>query len=181
MQDTIFIIDFGSPYSQLIGRKLRQMSVYCEVHPYTQIPAVDYQVKGIILSGNPEPSDLKRFKDRIPLLKVAPEDGVPDTTRLAHFAKNVCGCSGDWTPQRYIASAIDDLRTKIGEEHVVMAMSGGVDSTVTAVLLHKAIGQQLHGIFVDNGLLREDEFPTVLSTYRKMGRMYVELTPRPAF
>ncbi len=76
---------------------------------------------------------------------------------------------GDWSPSHFIASSVSDIQQKIGDEHVIMGISGGVDSTVAAVLLHKAIGKQLHGIFVDNGLLRKDEYTSVLESYREMG------------
>ncbi|MFA5497024.1 MAG: glutamine-hydrolyzing GMP synthase [Bacteroidales bacterium] len=169
MHETILIIDFGSPYSQLIGRRLREINVYCEVHPYTHIPTLHDRVKGMVLSGDSKPFNLKDLEQRVPVFHVAPEEGTPDASQLAHFAKEVCGCSGDWTPGNYIASTVSQLRGQIGEEHVIMAISGGVDSTVAAVLLHKAIGKQLHCIFVDNGLLREDEFASVLEKYRNMG------------
>lgn len=169
MHETILIIDFGSPYSQLIGRRLREINVYCEVHPYTHIPTLHDRVKGMVLSGDSKPFNLKELEQRVPVFHVAPEEGTPDASQLAHFAKEVCGCSGDWTPGNYIASTVSQLRGQIGEEHVIMAISGGVDSTVAAVLLHKAIGKQLHCIFVDNGLLREDEFASVLEKYRNMG------------
>ncbi len=169
MHETILIIDFGSPYSQLIGRRLREINVYCEVHPYTHIPTLHDRVKGMVLSGDSKPFNLKELEQRVPVFHVAPEEGTPDASQLAHFAKEVCGCSGDWTPGNYIASTVSQLRGQIGEEHVIMAISGGVDSTVAAVLLHKAIGKQLHCIFVDNGLLREEEFASVLEKYRDMG------------
>ncbi len=169
MHETILIIDFGSPYSQLIGRRLREINVYCEVHPYTHIPTLHDRVKGVVLSGDSKPFNLKDLEQRVPVFHVAPEEGTPDASQLAHFAKEVCGCSGDWTPGNYIASTVSQLRGQIGEEHVIMAISGGVDSTVAAVLLHKAIGKQLHCVFVDNGLLREDEFASVLEKYRNMG------------
>ena len=169
MHETILIIDFGSPYSQLIGRRLREINVYCEVHPYTHIPTMHDRVKGVVLSGDSKPFNLKDLERRVPVFHVAPEEGAPDASQLAHFAKEVCGCSGDWTPDNYIASTVSQLREQIGEEHVIMAISGGVDSTVAAVLLHKAIGKQLHCLFVDNGLLREEEFASVLEKYRDMG------------
>lgn len=169
MHETILIIDFGSPYSQLIGRRLREINVYCEVHPYTHTPTLNDQVKGVVLSGDSKPFNLKDLEQRVPVFHVAPEEEAPDASQLAHFAKEVCGCSGDWTPGNYIASTVSQLREQIGEEHVIMAISGGVDSTVAAVLLYKAIGKQLHCIFVDNGLLREEEFASVLEKYRDMG------------
>jgi GMP synthase (glutamine-hydrolysing) len=88
---------------------------------------------------------------------------------LENFAKKICGCAGDWTPLSFIESTISTLRDTIKEEKVILGLSGGVDSTVAAVLLHKAIGKNLHCIFVDNGLLRKNEFEKVLHSYENMG------------
>ncbi len=82
---------------------------------------------------------------------------------------NICGCSQDWTPAHFITDTVAALKKKIGDRKVIMALSGGVDSTVAATLIHKAVGDQLHGIFVDNGVLRQDEFSQVLVTYAKLG------------
>jgi GMP synthase (glutamine-hydrolysing) len=88
---------------------------------------------------------------------------------LENFVKGVCGCTGDWTPSSFIESTVAELKSKIGEEKVILGLSGGVDSTVAAVLLHRAIGSHLHCIFVDNGLLRKNEFENVLHSYKDMG------------
>jgi GMP synthase (glutamine-hydrolysing) len=88
---------------------------------------------------------------------------------LENFLVNTCRCSRDWTPAHFITDSITSLQNQVGNEKVVMGLSGGVDSTVAATLLHKAIGKNLHGIFVDNGLLRKNEFQEVLDTYLKLG------------
>ena len=88
---------------------------------------------------------------------------------LANFVKTICGCSGDWTPASFIDTTVDELHRKIGGDTVILGLSGGVDSTVAAVLLHKAIGERLHCIFVDNGLLRRNEFDEVMASYQGMG------------
>ena len=88
---------------------------------------------------------------------------------LENFVKGICGCSGDWTAESFIDTTVAALREKIGEDKVILGLSGGVDSTVAAVLLNKAIGSQLHCIFVDNGLLRKNEFSDVLESYKDMG------------
>jgi GMP synthase (glutamine-hydrolysing) len=88
---------------------------------------------------------------------------------LKNFVMNVCGCTGDWTPAVFVDETIAELKNKLGDDHVILGLSGGVDSTVAAVILHKAIGDRLHCIFVDNGLLRKDEFDQVLSDYEHMG------------
>jgi GMP synthase (glutamine-hydrolysing) len=82
---------------------------------------------------------------------------------------HICGCAQDWTPDQFVESTIDELRKKLGRDKVVMALSGGVDSTVAATLIDKAVGDQLHCIFVDNGLLRKDEYDQVLHSYKDMG------------
>ena len=88
---------------------------------------------------------------------------------LKNFLVDICGCRQDWTPESFIHSTVSELRQKLGNDKVVLGLSGGVDSSVAAVLLHQAIGRQLHCIFVDNGLLRKNEFETVLASYKDMG------------
>ncbi|HLG40073.1 MAG TPA: glutamine-hydrolyzing GMP synthase, partial [Chitinophagaceae bacterium] len=88
---------------------------------------------------------------------------------LHNFLVNICGCSRDWTPAHFITDTVEELKKKIGDKKVIMALSGGVDSTVAATLVHKAVGDQLIGIFVDNGVLRKNEFNEVLITYAKLG------------
>ncbi len=264
--DKILILDFGSQVTQLIGRRLRELNVYCEIYPYNKVPALDASVKGIILSGSPcsvrdanaPQVDLSLFKGKLPLLGicygaqylahtgggkveasntreygraqlkvVAPSpllQGVsaqsqvwmshgdsisalpygahviastPDVVNaayewadeptyavqfhpevyhtaqgarmLANFALGICGCKGDWTPDSFIESTVEALQQKIGGDKVILGLSGGVDSTVAAVLLHKAVGKQLTCIFVNNGLLRKNEFQDVLASYQNMG------------
>ena len=264
--DKILILDFGSQVTQLIGRRLRELNVYCEIYPFNKVPLPDGSVKGVILSGSPcsvrdanaPQVDLTPFRGRLPLLGicygaqylahtgggaveasdtreygrarlkvvapspllkgVSPESQVwmshgdsisrlPDgatviastedvrnaayqfageptyavqfhpevyhtdegTQMLANFALDICGCKGDWTPDSFIETTVAALREQIGTEKVILGLSGGVDSTVAAVLLSKAIGAQLTCIFVNNGLLRKNEFPDVLASYKGMG------------
>ena len=266
MVEKILILDFGSQVTQLIGRRLRELNVYCEIHPFNKIPQLDDTVKGVILSGSPcsvtapdaPQVDLRGIKGRLPLLGICYGaqylahhyggavasagsreygraelevkqrdplfDGVPPKSQvwmshgdtitqlpdnstvlastvsvtnaayrifgektyavqfhpevyhteygsriLANFVKTICGCSGDWTPASFIDTTVDELHRKIGGDTVILGLSGGVDSTVAAVLLHKAIGNRLHCIFVDNGLLRRNEFSEVMESYRGMG------------
>lgn len=266
MVEKIVILDFGSQVTQLIGRRLRELNVYCEIHPFNKIPALDDSVKGVILSGSPcsvtapdaPQVNLQDIKGRYPLLGIcygaqylahhyggAVEsagsreygraglevrqrdplfDGVPPRSQvwmshgdtitalpdnatvlastasvvnaayrifgeqtyavqfhpevyhteygariLANFVKTICGCAGDWTPASFIDTTVDELHRMIGGDTVILGLSGGVDSTVAAVLLHKAIGERLHCIFVDNGLLRRNEFTEVMESYRGMG------------
>ena len=266
MVEKIIILDFGSQVTQLIGRRLRELNVYCEIHPFNKIPELDDTVKGVILSGSPcsvtapdaPQVDLQGIKGRLPLLGIcygaqylahhyggAVEsagsreygraeleimqrdplfDGVPPKSQvwmshgdtitalpdnstvlastasvvnaayrifgeqtyavqfhpevyhteygsriLANFVKTICGCSGSWTPASFIDTTVDELHRKLGNDPVILGLSGGVESTVAAVLLHKAIGDRLHCIFVDNGLLRRNEFSEVMESYRGMG------------
>jgi len=267
MHEVIYILDFGSQYSQLIARKVRELNVYCEIHPYNRVPEPDQTVKGFILSGSPSSvrdhnapvPDLSGIKGKVPLLgicygaqyiahfhggEVAPSasreygranlrfidqnspllrnislgsqvwmshgdtivrlpDGyriiastgdvrigafqAPDeptfglqfhpevyhTTEgikiLYNFLVNVCGCSQSWTPGSFIDTKINELRTVIGTEKVVLGLSGGVDSSVAAMLLNRAVGNQLYCIFVNNGLLRKYELKQVRETYERAG------------
>ena len=267
MHEMILILDFGSQYTQLIARRVREMNVYCEIHPWNKCPDITTNIKGVILSGSPfsvrdEASpkpDLEKIKGKVPLLgvcfgaqylankfggEVLPStireygrahlsfidhanvlmrgmsDGtqvwmshgdtiknVPDNYNviastsdvaiagfqivgentfgiqfhpevyhslegailLRNFLVDVCACSQDWTPDSFVEETISKLKAQIGEDKVILGLSGGVDSSVAAVLLHKAIGANLHCIFVDNGLLRKNEFQQVLDSYQHMG------------
>jgi GMP synthase (glutamine-hydrolysing) len=267
MHQIILIIDFGSQYTQLIARRIRELNVYCEIHPWDKIPADLNGIKGVILSGSPfsvrsenaPKPDLSLIKGQIPLLGVcygaqllAQEYGgkvnasdtreygranlsaVDGTARLMrdiplnsqvwmshgdsindvpanykvvcstadvevagfeienentfgvqfhpevyhstdgtqllkNFIYDVCECAADWTPNAFIEESIEQLRLKIGDGRVILGLSGGVDSSVAAVLLHRAIGKNLHCIFVDNGLLRKNEYEDVLLSYQGMG------------
>lgn len=267
MQDKIYILDFGSQYTQLIARKIRELHVFCEIYPFNKFPAPDPSVKGVILSGSPfsvkdtgaPVPDLNTFRGKIPVLGICygaqymafSEGGdisssttreygrarldsidpnsdlftgisegsqvwmshgdtilkLPDKYRiigstadvpvaayevkgenvygiqfhpevyhttegkmiLKNFVDDICGCRTDWTPASFVEDAVDMLKNELREDKVILGLSGGVDSSVTAVLLHKAIGKNLNCIFVDNGLLRKDEFSKVLASYKHMG------------
>jgi len=267
MLDAILILDFGSQYTQLIARRVRELNVYCEIHPYNFKPEIDKNVKGVILSGSPYSvcdndapiPDLSGIRKKIPILGVcygaqylANNDGgevmpskireygranlsfidnsnklmkgmangcqvwmshgdtilnIPDGYKiitstsdvkvggfkiggedtygiqfhpevyhtsegmmlLKNFVVDICGCRQSWTPESFIDSTIVNLKKKLRNDKVVLGLSGGVDSSVTAVLLNKAIGENLTCIFVDNGLLRKNEFETVLDSYKNMG------------
>jgi len=267
MQEKILILDFGSQYTQLIGRKIRELNVYCEIHPFNHFPAIDETVKGVVLSGSPysvrdknaPKPGLSEIKGKIPVLgicygaqymahfyggEVAPSESreygranlgfidhdnilfkniklntqvwmshgdtivklPPDykviastddvsyaaykidneetyaiqfhpevyhTTEgkqlLQNFVAGICGCKQDWTPVSFIEATVRELREKLGNDKVVLGLSGGVDSSVAGMLLNKAIGKNLTCIFVDNGLLRKNEFEDVLHSYHDMG------------
>ncbi len=267
MQEMILIIDFGSQYTQLIARRVRELNVYCEIHPWNNLPDLTSNIKGVILSGSPfstrDPQapkpDLTKIKGDLPLwgvgfgapylagnyggevlpstireygranlsfvdseheltngmslgsqvwmshgdtIKVVPENykiiastedvaiagyyieeentygiqfhpevyhSLEGAILLKNFIVTICGCAQSWTPNSFVESTVNDLKNKIGNDKVILGLSGGVDSSVAAVLLHKAIGVNLHCIFVDNGLLRKDEFSSVLDSYKGMG------------
>ncbi|MBS7289732.1 MAG: glutamine-hydrolyzing GMP synthase [Bacteroidales bacterium] len=267
MMEKIIILDSGSQVTQLIGRRLRELNVYCEIYPFNKIPVLDESVKGVILSGSPcsvrdynaPQINLEGIKGKYPLLGIcygaqylaykfggnvegslAREYGraildvrkadspllkgvsarsqvwmshgdtiskLPDgaeviastqdveyaafhicgeetyavqfhpevfhsvegTKILGNFALGICGCKGDWTPASFIETTVEELKKTIGDDKVVLGLSGGVDSTVAGVLLNKAIGHNLTCIFVNNGLLRKNEYEDVLESYKDMG------------
>ena len=100
---------------------------------------------------------------------------------LANFALGICGCKGDWTPDSFIDNTVASLKKQLGDDKVILGLSGGVDSTVAAVLLNKAIGKNLTCIFVDNGLLRKNEFEEVLDSYKEMGLNVIGVHSGPLF
>ena len=266
MQEKILILDFGSQYTQLIARRVRELNVYCEIHPYNNIPILDDSIKGVILSGSPssvrqqdaptpnldgilgkypllgvcygaqylvhanggevQPSNTREYGranlgsiEKSPLLNginkgsqvwmshgdtiVDLADGMTlicstDDVKFAgfsyekynaygiqfhpevyhstdgmqiirNFVINISDCDSSWTPDSFVDVTVNDLKSKIGDEKVVLGLSGGVDSSVAALLLHKAIGSNLYCIFVDNGLLRKNEFEDVLESYKTLG------------
>ena len=267
MQEQILILDFGSQYTQLIARRVRELNVYCEIHPFNHLPEIHDGIKGVILSGSPcsvreedaPDVDVDQFRGKVPVLgvcygaqlmaqkyggnvvpstireygrarlnrvdthfellkeinmdsqvwmshadtisalptgfdiiastssvemaayKVQEEDtyGIqfhPEVTHseqgktlLRNFVVHICQCAQDWTPDIFVEATVEELKKKLGDDKVVLGLSGGVDSSVAAMLLHKAIGKNLHCIFVDNGLLRKNEFSGVLESYKGMG------------
>jgi GMP synthase (glutamine-hydrolysing) len=284
MTEKILILDFGSQYTQLIARAVREANVYCEIIPYHKKFEVEPGLKGIILSGSPfsvnEPNapdvNVQEFMKQIPVLGVcygaqltakrfgglvaksnkreygrailqkikddillnnisdhsqvwmshadtilelpkgfellATTDSIPVAAfkkiadsgtkelplygvqfhpevyhstegkkLLRNFLVNICGCKQDWTPAHFISDTIENLKKQIGNRKVVMALSGGVDSTVAATLISRAIGDRLYGIFVDNGVLRKGEFESVLETYAKIGLNVKGINARQRF
>ena len=267
MTEKILIIDFGSQYTQLIARRVRELNVYCEIHPFNHLPEIDESIKGVIMSGSPfsvrdaqaPRIDLGPIKGRLPLLgvcygaqylahffggEVSPAPSreygramltvkcaddplmkdLPQRTQvwmshgdtitripegyesiastddvelaayriagestwaiqfhpevyhstdgkqlLKNFVVGICGCAQSWTSESFVESTVAELKAKLGDDKVVLGLSGGVDSSVAAVLLHRAIGRNLYCIFVDSGLLRRNEFEDVLESYKGMG------------
>ncbi len=267
MNEQILIIDFGSQYTQLIARRVRELNVYCEIHPFNKIPEITTLTKGIILSGSPcsvreddaPLINLDAIKGKLPILGVcygaqllansykgkvqasttreygrailnwheaqnalfkdiadssqvwmshadtitelpadahliASTDSVkvaafkfnnentygiqfhPEVTHstdgkklLENFLVDICKCSQDFTSASFVESSVAELKALLGNDKVVMGLSGGVDSSVAALLIHRAIGANLYCIFVDNGLLRKNEFDQVLESYKGLG------------
>ena len=267
MQNNVLILDFGSQYTQLIARRVRELNIYCEIKPYNKLPEDLSEFKAVILSGSPfsvraddaPHPDLSEIKGKVPLLavcygaqylahfhggNVAPSNtreygraklsfikkeepffanisegsqvwmshsdtiqelpsksvllasthdvenaayklGNEDTYAiqfhpevyhtkdgkqlLENFLVRIAGLQQTWTPDAFVETTVAELKEEIGTDKVILGLSGGVDSTVAAVLLHKAIGTHLHCIFVNNGLLRKHEFEEVLDQYQHMG------------
>jgi GMP synthase (glutamine-hydrolysing) len=269
MLDKILILDFGSQYTQLIARSIRELNVYCEIQPCTK--PIDYSsaIKGVILSGSPysvndefaPKPDVLAIASKVPVLGVCygaqliaqstggvvgksahreygrahldnivadplfaaiengsqvwmshsdsvkelaasltciattasipvaafkaaegftayPMYGIqfhPEVTHseqgkqlIKNFVVGICACQQNWTPDGFIESTVAAIKKQVGNGKAVMALSGGVDSTVAATLIQKAIGDNLYCIFVDNGLLRKDEFTQVLEGYKQL-------------
>ena len=279
MMEKILILDFGSQYTQLIARRVRELNVYCEIVPFHKVPQIDDSIRGIILSGSPfsvneenaPMPNLDFCKGKLPVLGVcygaqlmAKQFGgkvQPSKTReygrahlksivntnplfknisidsqvwmshgdtitqipanysiiastedvkvaayvienektfgiqfhpevyhstdgaqlLSNFIVDICGCSQSWTPDSFVESTIADLKQKLGDDKVVLGLSGGVDSSVAAVLLHKAIGKNLVCVFIDNGVLRKNEFESVLEQYKVLGLNVIGVNAKDQF
>ncbi len=267
MQNNVLILDFGSQYTQLIARRVRELNIFCEIKPYNKLPENLSEYKAVILSGSPfsvraedaPHPDLSEIRGKKPLLAVCygaqylahfgGGNVAPSNTReygranlsfvekeelflekiaegsqvwmshsdtikqlptnakklasthdvenaayriegedtyaiqfhpevyhstdgkqiLENFLVKIAKVEQTWTPNSFVDSTVEELKAKIGTDKVILGLSGGVDSSVAAMLLHKAIGKNLHCIFVNNGLLRKDEFPSVLKQYEGMG------------
>jgi GMP synthase (glutamine-hydrolysing) len=172
MQEKILILDFGSPHSQLIGRRVRELNVYCEIHPYNRPVSFDDSVRGVILSGTFAGAGRPEIPAHLPVLDIPTDDVLGtanDSAKLRAFLVDTSGCRADWTPATFVQGIVEELKTQLGDDRVVLGLSGGVDSSVTAQLLHRAIGKNLVCIFVDHGLLRKHEFEDVLDMYKTMG------------
>jgi len=166
MDKMILILDFGSPYTQRIARSVRELNVYCEILPYNEITEMAENVQGVIFSGG----DFSEHAIQVPVLTVSSEiQDCEQENRLKNFVFDVCGCEASWTPDSFIEASVRQLREQLGNDKVILGISGGVDSSVTAYLLHRAIGKNLTGIFVNHGLLRKNEFESVLANYKETG------------
>lgn len=182
--ELILIIDFGSHSSQKITRLIRKEHVYCEVLPYTKaISAInEKKPRGIVLATNPtthQEDGLKVLREirnfNIPVLgigsgtefaseKVEIPEGI---TKVKDFLFRTCKLKGTWNMSSFAQKAISDIKEQVGDNKIICGLSGGVDSVVTALLVHKAVADQLTCIFVDHGFMRLGEAEEVVETYKK--------------
>ena len=154
--EKILILDFGGLNNQTVARIIRDCEVYCEVHPYTMSieDIKKFNPKGIVLVDDLDKQvNNEIFELGCPVLNINGEE----KEQLKNFALNECKCSGDWTTKDFVNNTINEIKEKVGDGKVLLALSGGVDSSVCAVLLSKAIGKQLTCVFVDHGLMRKNE------------------------
>ena len=172
----IIILDLGSETTQVIGRRVRELDTFCEVLPYNKYPEDDKDIIGLILSGDKDAVEqpeilqntLSQFCSCIPVLNIAKGE-QPTVEELRPFVLDTCHSAQDWTPANFVETTVAQLREQIGTDRVILALSGGVDSSVSAVLLNRAIGDRLTCIFVDHGMLRKNEFHDVMRDYECLG------------
>jgi len=174
MEEMILILDFGSQYTQLIARKIRELNVFCDIRPYNKMGELSPNMKGIILAGGAFSAHDKQIFtqkfDKVPVLEMNDVHHFEQETQsLENFVVNTCRCSQTWTPDAFIKNSVKMLQTQLQNDKVILAISGGVDSSVTAYLLQKAIGNNMTGIFVNHGLLRKNEYESVLANYKETG------------
>ena len=207
---TVLVLDFGGQYNQLIARRVRECSVYCEVKPYTT-PVAEIKAMapiGIIFTGGPNSvydpaspqADPEIFKLGIPILGIcygcqliahnlggrvtaATADSAREygKTETYFFLYEVCGAKGQWTMGDYKDVAIRQIREKVGDGKVLLALSGGVDSSVAAALIAEAVGNQLTCVFVDHGLMRLNEGDEVEEAFRKWDINFVRVNAEELF
>ena len=169
--ETVVLVNFGCEEIQKFARAIRDRHIYTMVMPYT-VPAERVMQEapvGLILcadAGVPARPEARAKFDALKLPTLDLCGGVAGKVEEAvEFCRTRCGCTGSWTMERFIEEAIADIRKQVGDQKVVLGLSGGVDSSVVAALLHKAIGDQLTCVFVDNGLLRLHEGDQVMAMF----------------
>lgn len=171
-QELVLVLNFGGESSQKIARKIRDLKVYSEILPYNV--AIDrikkLKPKGIVLTGiyDLETSDKKEYLNQIHELDIPTKIiNSVDQDEIKSFIFNQCGCEGKWDMASFIESSIESIRQRVGNKKVLCALSGGVDSSVAAILIHRAIGNQLICIFVDHGLMRKNEGDEVERVFKE--------------
>ena len=198
-QDMIVILDLGSTENTTLARAIRDLGVYSEIYPHDITPEelkALPNVKGVLLNGGenrvvdgqPVDVDPALYQCGIPMLAVDHPtaqcealDRLPDEARLREFVFTTCGAQANWNMKNFIADQIELVRSQVGDKKVLLALSGGVDSSVVAALLLKAIGDQLVCVHVNHGLMRKDESESVVRVFRdqlKANLIYVDATER---
>ena len=198
-QDMIVILDLGSTENTTLARAIRDLGVYSEIYPHDITPEelkALPNVKGVLLNGgenrvvdgHPVDVDPALYQCGIPMLAVDHPtaqcqalDRLPDEARLREFVFTTCGAQANWNMKNFIADQIELVRSQVGDKKVLLALSGGVDSSVVAALLLKAIGDQLVCVHVNHGLMRKDESESVVRVFRdqlKANLIYVDATER---
>lgn len=176
--ELVLVLDCGAGDSQFLARKVRECSVYSEIVPghtaWSELTA--RRPKGIIVCGGPETVDPQLLQSQIPVLfteSLRMEELRTSKGKrvIEDFVKNRCGCVGDWTMEGFIEKVTAEIRAQVGSSQVICGLSGGIDSSVAAVLVHKAIGDQLTCIYVDHGLMRLGETEQVINTFEKQFKM----------
>ena len=176
MREKVLILDFGSKYTQIVARRVREMAVFSEVYPYnTPIETIKFHdPKGIILSVDPEGADssiVKKEIDKlgIPILSLYYDLKTKDESdkTIKKFLDEICHCAFQWNPDTFVKDSIEEIKKQVGDNKVLCGVSGGVDSSVLALLLHKAIGNQLYCMHIDTGLMRKNESKQVVETFKE--------------
>lgn len=180
-KELVVVLDFGGQYNQLIARRVRESSVYSEILPYdSSLEEIrGKNPKAIILAGGSASVHPGIFELGAPVLEID-YDSMKNNTdgdRLRSFLFEVAGLKGDWQMSDFIAETIADIKDKVGDKKVLCGLSGGVDSSVAAVLVHKAVGEQLVCVYVDTGLMRKGESEQVIKTFQEQMKMNLVFVP----
>ncbi len=179
----ILIVDFGGHNNQLAARKIRDLKVYCEVHPYKKALGKLEELKpsGVVFQGEPEKfKEFKEISERVEALSVPSiiisEGHVEDLReKLSAFLFDTCKEEPTWTMKNYKEQQIEEIKNLVGDKKVLLALSGGVDSSVVAALLSKAVGKNLTCIFVDTGLMRKHEGDEVEAAFKDSGMNFIRI------
>lgn len=180
-KELVVVLDFGGQYNQLIARRVRELSVYSEVLPCdSSLEEIrGKNPKAIILAGGSADIHPGIFELGVPVLEINYDSmkNNNDGHRLRSFLFEVAGLRGDWQMSDFIAETIADIKDKVGDKKVLCGLSGGVDSSVAAVLVHKAVGEQLVCVYVDTGLMRKGESEQVIKTFQEQMKMNLVFVP----
>lgn len=179
----ILIVDFGGHNNQLAARKIRDLKVYCEVHPYKKASGKLEELKpsGVVFQGEPDKfTEFKEISDRAKSLSIPSiiisEGHVEDLReKLSAFLFDTCKEEPTWTMKNYKEQQIEEIKNLVGDKKVLLALSGGVDSSVVAALLSKAVGKNLTCIFVDTGLMRKHEGDEVEAAFKDSGMNFIRI------